>query len=47
MEILLNMNKHLIHFVDKKGDNLLHLAAKNRNYDFFAYLLKKMSPLAF
>lgn len=31
MEYLLSMNKDLIHTKDKKGNNLLHLAAKSRN----------------
>ena len=46
MEMLISMNKNLINTKDKKGNNLLHLAAKSRNSQFFAFLLKKLGPLA-
>jgi hypothetical protein len=46
MELLINSDSNLAHCVDKKGNNLLHIAAKNRNQQFFEYILKRTGPSA-
>lgn len=35
------MDRSLVHAKDPQGNNLLHLAAKNRSEELFAFLLKK------
>jgi len=46
MELLLTNKPKLAHCRDKKGNNLLHIAAKNRNQHFFEYIIKKTGPHA-
>jgi ankyrin repeat protein len=38
---MVTMKPELIHSQDLQGNNLLHLAAKNRNSQLFSFLLKK------
>lgn len=40
------MDRSLAHAKDPLGNNLLHLAAKNRNEELFAFLIKKTGPSA-
>lgn len=35
------MDKELAHSQDAQGNNLLHIAAKNRNDELFSFILKK------
>jgi ankyrin repeat protein len=35
------MNRELVQVKDAQGNNLLHIAAKNRNEELFAFLLKR------
>ena len=44
MQMLLNAKGSLINSRDRKGNNLLHVAAKSRNQQFFQLLLKRTGP---
>ena len=46
MELLINTKPNLANCIDRKGNNLLHIAAKNRNQHFFEFLMKKAGPQA-
>lgn len=46
MELLINTKPNLINCQDRKGNNLLHIAAKNRNQSFFEFIIKKAGPQA-
>jgi ankyrin repeat protein len=45
-EILIMMNRELAQAKDAQGNNLLHIAAKNRNEELFSFLLKRTGPAA-
>lgn len=46
VEMLVSMDKELAHSQDAQGNNLLHIAAKNRNEELFGFLLRKTGPQA-
>jgi ankyrin repeat protein len=46
MELLINTKPNLAHCRDRKGNNLLHIAAKNRNQHFFEFIIKRTGPQA-
>jgi hypothetical protein len=44
--MLIMMDRELAQAKDAQGNNLLHIAAKNRNEELFAFLLKRAGPTA-
>lgn len=44
VEMLVSMDKELAHAQDAQGNNLLHIAAKNRNEELFGFILRRTGP---